>query len=80
MSLGSVEVDTDLKLKLVDNVPKSTFYCHTRPQLTNSTQINSAQLMSWGHQWHYYHLPVRPYAKLYILIKSHKFHPQPTNT
>ena len=42
-------------------------HCHTRPELTNSTDLNSASADQLGAtKWHYNHLPVHPptHAKL----------------
>ena len=56
---------------IVLNTKISPINCHTRPQLTNSTDLNSASADQLGAtKWHYNHLsihpPIRPptYAKL----------------
>ena len=47
--------ETASKIQLLSN------FCHTRPQLTNSTDLNSASADQLGAtKWHYNHLPVHP--------------------
>ena len=42
-------------------LPVHAPFCHTRPQLTNSTDLNSASADQLGAtKWHYNHLPVHP--------------------